>query len=620
MSSYNYYREYQSKSNNPGGRMFGLINQGSTCYLNSVLQVLFRTRGFRDAVNRGKTHDSAYIDPELKALFEDLSRRTAETVQVTNKLGIDRVNQQRDAAEYFEKILTLCSEEASQVFQGKLTNSTVCKECEDTIDEEAEFMSLPLALVKSHKKFYNVVDGLQEFFKVSHLDEDNQLYCDKCSQKSDASTKCFITRHPEVLMLLLKRFEFNYSCMSYVKNDRVVDVPHTINIPENQTYEIYAFVEHFGSLRGGHYTATIKKEDRWFCFNDSSVSYLRDQPFQEHKSLKSQSAYLLFYKRKTHAAGGGFPDNRGVLHDANRNPAHCVENNHDEEGELEIVRTDTRSNETSRRLESGLSVEAGQNREVHPNKPSHGYQDNQHVKTEGEDRKSCNTAGNDQEEKRKRRKVDVSHVNAEKPDATTASGNLQPIRKHSPEKPERESAKQNNDEKMETTEKTKSQTKDPVENQSMRGKKENPQPVNDPSRKSLAKKQKTEGNEDQNEMIESSPHAHTEPETQSQEKDQKETKFQKFKNLFRSQRKTSKKRKEGEVSERVEEKSETGNRSSSNNVENNSAAEKTKKQKKKYKPEQIPEPTNEIKTRGEVSENKPKKTTSCFCNKRKKTN
>lgn len=101
------------------------------------------------------------------------------------------------------------------------------------------------------------VDGLEEFFKVSHLDEDNQLYCDKCSQKSDASTvslncvsvnmvnyllkvtvfpfvlqRCFITRHPEVLMLLLKRFEFNYSCMSYVKNDRVVDVPHTINIPE----------------------------------------------------------------------------------------------------------------------------------------------------------------------------------------------------------------------------------------------------------------------------------------------------------------------------------------------------------------------------------------------------
>ncbi|KAF6724475.1 hypothetical protein FQA47_019878 [Oryzias melastigma] len=98
------------------------------------------------------------------------------------------LNQQRDAAEYFEKILTLCSEEASQVFQGKLTNSTVCKECEDTIDEESEFLSLPLALVKSHKKYYSVVDGLEEFFKESHLDEDNQLYCDKCSQKSDAST------------------------------------------------------------------------------------------------------------------------------------------------------------------------------------------------------------------------------------------------------------------------------------------------------------------------------------------------------------------------------------------------------------------------------------------------
>ncbi|RVE60448.1 hypothetical protein OJAV_G00181030 [Oryzias javanicus] len=379
------------------------------------------------------------------------------------------VNQQRDAAEFFEKILHLCSQEASQVFQGKLTHRTVCRECDDTTDEEAEFLSLPLALVKSKRQYYSVVDGLQQFFEESQLDEDNQLYCEECSQKSDASTRCFITRHPEVLVLLLKRFKFNYSSMSYVKNDRVVDVPHTINLPENQIYEIYAFVEHFGSLRGGHYTATIKTEDRWFCFNDSSVTHLEDQPFQDHQSLKSQSAYLLFYKQKS----GGFPDNRGVPHDAHRNPTHVlgasVENNHDEEDELEMEgKTDTRSDERSG--ESGLNVEADQNREIyaHQNEPSRGYQDNQPEKMEGENWKSCNTAGSDQEEKsldekvRNKRKVDVSDENAErikvateKPDdGLPASGNLHQIIKHSPEKPERESAKQNKDEKMETTEKT----------------------------------------------------------------------------------------------------------------------------------------------------------------------
>ncbi|XP_011485863.1 ubiquitin carboxyl-terminal hydrolase 47-like isoform X2 [Oryzias latipes] len=676
MSFYN-STEIQWTFNNQESYMFGLINQGSTCYLNSVLQVLFRTRGFRDAVNRDNTHGTAFIDPVLKALFQDLNRQTAETVQVTNKLGIDRVNQQRDAAEYFEKILTLCSEEASQVFQGKMTNRTVCTECNDRIDEETEFWSLPLALVKSHGKYYSVVDGIQEFFKESCLDEDNQLYCEDCGHKCDALSKSLITCHPVVLVLLLKRFEFNYNYMSYVKNDQFVDVPHTINIPENQIYEIYAFVEHFGSLKSGHYTATIRcqdgKEDRWFCFNDSCVTLMKHQPFQEHETLKSQSAYLLFYKRKS----GGFPDNRdvsksrGVLHDVNRNPAHCqnVENKQDEEDELkrdEEVRTDTCSDARPRRSESGLSIEAGQNTGVffHQSRPSLDYQDNQHVKMEGEDRKSHNTAASDQEGEsfdenmRKKRKVDVKPVKhvtdenvegikeaTEKPDTgMPASGNLQQVQRHSPakhggDKPERESSKQNQGEKVETTHKmhrshdntpafwsvkrgedqkasgkrSSSKTKDFEKNQSKRGQEEKPKPTNDASGKRSAKKQKTEGSDEQNEIIESSLHPHTKPETLSQEKVQqkpKTTKSKRFWKLRKISWKKSKKPKDSEDSERVEEESETGNRMSSNGVENNTAAHSTKKTKQQ---ERIPDSENEMKTRGETSKTKKrKKTISCF--------
>lgn len=44
--------------------------------------------------------------------------------------------------------------------------------------------------------------------------------------------KCVIKHHPEVLMLLLKRFEFDYRYMTYVKSNRTVDVPSTLEIPE----------------------------------------------------------------------------------------------------------------------------------------------------------------------------------------------------------------------------------------------------------------------------------------------------------------------------------------------------------------------------------------------------
>lgn len=65
-------------------------------------------------------------------------------------------------------------------------------------------------------------------------------------------------------------------------------------------------MDHFGDLRGGHYTATIKMQeehgDRWHNFNDTRVTELVYQPFQLDNTERSQSAYLLFYRKSKDAA------------------------------------------------------------------------------------------------------------------------------------------------------------------------------------------------------------------------------------------------------------------------------------------------------------------------------
>ncbi|XP_035005083.2 ubiquitin carboxyl-terminal hydrolase 48-like isoform X2 [Hippoglossus stenolepis] len=294
---------YTGLPNTPADiKYHGLFNQGATCYLNSVLQVLFMTEDFREAVERCAHHNPECIDPQLRDVFVELLERPSYTYKITKKLGIHTVYEQRDAAEYFEKILTLTSSDASQIFHGESTHKITCSHCRKENNTDGRFWHLPLELVDSHSDVYSVVDGIDEYFRTSHFSGENQMYCDRCESKSDATMTCVMKHHPEVLTLMLKRFDFDYRYMSYVKNNRVVVVPSSLQIPENQWYELYACVEHFGDLRGGHYTAKIKSQDdeKWYSFNDDSVTLLDYQPFQKDNIQRSQSVYLLFYRKKKH--------------------------------------------------------------------------------------------------------------------------------------------------------------------------------------------------------------------------------------------------------------------------------------------------------------------------------
>ena len=53
--------------------------------------------------------------------------------------------------------------------------------------------------------------------------------------------------------------------------------PYVISLkdePEPVLYDLYAVSNHYGSLNGGHYTATCKNsiKGQWFYFDDSRVT------------------------------------------------------------------------------------------------------------------------------------------------------------------------------------------------------------------------------------------------------------------------------------------------------------------------------------------------------------
>ncbi|XP_037832521.1 ubiquitin carboxyl-terminal hydrolase 47 isoform X3 [Kryptolebias marmoratus] len=283
---------------------YGLKSPGLTCYLNSVLQVLFMTADFREAVKRRCSKHSASLDQHLGELFCGLERTNAKTHNIIKQLGITDVYEQRDAAEYFEKILCRSSSEASKIFRGELNHETTCCKCNNTNHFRSFFWVLPLSMDTSSRKSYSVLHGLEDFFKVQKVSKENQMFCNSCKKKQDADTKYELIRSPDVLTLLLKRFTFDYRWRGYIKLQCKADVVRTLNL-QNCRYDLYAVVHHCGYLTGGHYTADIKSFEtgNWYCFNDDTVKSVKQKYELETNSIRSSTAYLLMYRKETRCRG-----------------------------------------------------------------------------------------------------------------------------------------------------------------------------------------------------------------------------------------------------------------------------------------------------------------------------
>lgn len=102
-------------------------------------------------------------------------------------------------------------------FGGVISHEIICKGCPHLSEREEPFFALSLA-VKNKK---TIEQCLQAMINGDLLEGDNAYYCEQCQKKVNAVKRMCLKKLPNQLIVVLKRFDFDFDLMTKAKiNDR----------------------------------------------------------------------------------------------------------------------------------------------------------------------------------------------------------------------------------------------------------------------------------------------------------------------------------------------------------------------------------------------------------------
>jgi len=136
------------------------------------------------------------------------------------------------------------------------------------------------------------------------LHGENAWFNENLGMKQNVHKRLVYWSLPDIMILDIKRFEFNETTFSYVKNQTAIKIPvENVDFSkyvegynkESYVYDLYGICNHHGDENFGHYTSTVKTANsKWYNFNDTNVKEV-SIPKNE---IVGNTPYCLFYRKK----------------------------------------------------------------------------------------------------------------------------------------------------------------------------------------------------------------------------------------------------------------------------------------------------------------------------------
>ena len=140
----------------------------------------------------------------------------------------------------------------------------------------------------------------KNFIKEEKLKEGEEWDCPNCCRKVLAKKKIDFYYLPKIFVICLTRFTKDND--NLLKNQEEIDfkikdmdMKEYMVGPdkEHSKYDLFAYVQHIGTIDNGHYTSICNNSGSWYKYDDSQVKEI------DINKKDNSSAYILFYKRQT---------------------------------------------------------------------------------------------------------------------------------------------------------------------------------------------------------------------------------------------------------------------------------------------------------------------------------
>ena len=320
-------------------KYIGLKNMTSTCYMNSIIQQLFMIPMLRETILSIENPYNNTVLYQLQLLFSALKTYeykyyNPKPFVITSGLSF---YEQMDADEYYSQLIDKIESDIKSIY----TNKNVECPYKDLFKfffgikvlDELKFVDCGH---KRYNEFYynniqleikgcgNIEESLKNYCKIEIMDGDNKINCEVCNTKRTCHKRQIFKSLPNILVIVLKRFEFDYDSMLKIKLNDYLEFPFELNMEKyliedhtetNTIYELTGITIHDGVADFGHYYDFIKGPDgKWFKFNDTTVKKFNkdDIPSEsygdknieeeinkdEESETDKNNAYILIYTKK----------------------------------------------------------------------------------------------------------------------------------------------------------------------------------------------------------------------------------------------------------------------------------------------------------------------------------